>query len=114
MHFMKQQVAERRTELRSQTESSKRRDIFTILVKANENESGKYRLDDEELVCHVMSSMGLLLFLTVQKDRQRFRHAVCWAWYLIPYITLIPMVQHSSFRNHCPYIRGNIGISWTV
>ena len=54
MHFMKQQVAERRTELRGQTESSKRRDIFTMLVKANENESGKYRLDDEELVCHVI------------------------------------------------------------
>ena len=54
MHFMKQQVAERQTEFRGQTESSKRRDIFTMLVKANENESGKYRLNDEELVCHVI------------------------------------------------------------
>ena len=50
MHFMKHQVTERRTELRGQTESLNRRDAFTMLVKANENESGKYRLDDEELV----------------------------------------------------------------
>ena len=51
---MKYQVAERRTKLPGQTESSKRRDIFTILVKANENELGKYRLNDEELVCHLI------------------------------------------------------------
>ena len=63
MHFMKHQVAERRTELRGQTESLTRRDAFTMLVKANENESGKYRLNDEELVCHLID--GSRLFLTV-------------------------------------------------
>ena len=113
MHFMKQQVAERQPELWGQTESSKRQDIFTILVKANENESGKYRLDDEELVCHVISSMGVLLFLTVQKDRQCFRHAFCGTRYLISHIMLTPMVQY-FLRNHCPCISSNIGISWTV
>jgi cytochrome P450 len=54
MHFMKHQVSERRAELRGHTESLTRRDAFTMLVKANENESGKYRLDDEELVCHLV------------------------------------------------------------
>jgi len=54
MHFMKHQVTERRTELHGQTESSKRRDAFTMLIKANESESGKYRLNDEELVCHLI------------------------------------------------------------
>ena len=52
IHFMKHEVGERRTELGGQTESSKRRDAFTMLVKANESESGKYQLNDEELVCH--------------------------------------------------------------
>ena len=64
VHFMKNEVVERRTELGGQTESSKRRDAFTMLVKANESESGKYRLDDEELVCRIIN--GALL-LTVQK-----------------------------------------------
>ena len=40
-----------------------------------------------------MSSTGVLLFLIVQKDGQCFHHAFCRAWYLIPHIMLIPMVQ---------------------
>ena len=67
MHFMKDQVAERRTEFRGQTESSKRRDVFTMLVKANEDESGKYRLDDEELVCRHID--GGSPFSDCSKDR---------------------------------------------
>jgi hypothetical protein len=49
--FMKTQAAERREELGGQTGASRRTDAFTMLVKANEDESAKYRLGDDELVC---------------------------------------------------------------
>ena len=97
---MKHQVAERQTELRGQTESSSRRDAFTMLVEANESESGKYRLDEEELVCHLIDRV--LLFLTVQKDRQCFYLTFRWAWYLIPHIMLIPTVQHLFSKKLLP------------
>jgi cytochrome P450 len=50
LQFMKNQVSERRTEIRGYTGSLRRSDAFTALVKANEDESAKYKLDDEELV----------------------------------------------------------------
>lgn len=45
---MQAQVAERKREIRYQ--DSNKNDAFTMLVKANENESGKFKLDDQELV----------------------------------------------------------------
>ncbi|KAH9478750.1 Cytochrome P450 monooxygenase 124 [Psilocybe cubensis] len=49
--FMKQQVAERRAEVRSNS-SEGRHDAFTMLVKANEDE-GKLKLSDDELIGNV-------------------------------------------------------------
>jgi len=49
MVFMESQVAERKLELSAGTGA--RTDAFTMLVKANEDEGGKYKLDDNELVC---------------------------------------------------------------
>lgn len=51
--FMKQQVEERRVEVRASLSegSDGRHDAFTMLVKANEDE-GKLKLSDEELVGH--------------------------------------------------------------
>ena len=53
--FMKAQVRERKAVLGStapseQNASTTQTDVFTMLVKANEDEGGKFKLDDEELV----------------------------------------------------------------
>ncbi len=48
---MQTQVEERRREVRDGT--SQRDDVFTRLVRANEDEESKYRLSDEELVGNV-------------------------------------------------------------
>lgn len=49
--FMKQQVEERRAEVRANISDGTvgRHDAFTMLVEANENE-GKLKLSDDELV----------------------------------------------------------------
>ena len=52
--FMRAQVAERKSEIRAQFSddiSRRRNDAFSMLVKANEQEAGKLRMDDQELVC---------------------------------------------------------------
>lgn len=55
MAFMRAQVAERKRDLHAATEidtdaGRKGKDAFTMLVKASEDEGGKLKLDDEELV----------------------------------------------------------------
>jgi cytochrome P450 len=45
--FMKEQVAERKVSVAA---GDTRADVFTTLVKANQDESGKLQLDDQELV----------------------------------------------------------------
>lgn len=49
MRFMQAAVRDRRVEVQGQ-EAINDGDILTMLIKANESESGKYRLDDQELV----------------------------------------------------------------
>lgn len=49
MRFMQAAVRDRRVEVQGQEEINDG-DILTMLIKANESESGKYRLDDQELV----------------------------------------------------------------
>lgn len=52
MGFMRGQVAERKAEIRGgRNAASEKNDAFTMLVKANEDEAGKLKLDDQELVC---------------------------------------------------------------
>lgn len=46
---MQVQVAERKAEIRGQDATNKS-DAFTMLIQANEEESGKLQLDDQELV----------------------------------------------------------------
>jgi len=55
MEFMKTQVKERKAEIGSAAPrnaylDTTETDAFTMLVEANENEGGKFKLDDEELV----------------------------------------------------------------
>ena len=52
MNFMKNQVAERKVLVqKSRTEDSGlEKDVFTMLVQANEDEGAKYKLDNQELV----------------------------------------------------------------
>ncbi|KAJ7634807.1 cytochrome P450 [Roridomyces roridus] len=78
--FMQQQVMERKAEVASGSEM--RADAFTILVKANQAESGKYQLDDQELVGNVFLFMfaghettshtiaGTLSFLAIHEEIQ--------------------------------------------
>ena len=50
---MRVQVSERRSLVRGGTPL--KNDVFTMLVKANEDEEAKFRLDDDELVRSVSS-----------------------------------------------------------
>jgi cytochrome P450 len=55
MEFMKTQVRERKAEVGSTIPTERKAgttqsDVFTMLVKANEDEGGKYKLDDDEVV----------------------------------------------------------------
>lgn len=52
MNFMQNQVAERKAETRAGITEGKK-DVFTMLVKANEEEAGKFQLDDGELIGNV-------------------------------------------------------------
>ena len=61
---MRTQVAERKSEIRAQLSdniSGQQNDAFSMLVKANEQETGKLRLDDQELVGLRLRSRGVLL-----------------------------------------------------
>lgn len=49
---MHEQVEKRRVEVREGT--SRRNDVFTRLVEANEKEESKFRLADDELVSDVL------------------------------------------------------------
>ncbi|TFK72490.1 cytochrome P450 [Pluteus cervinus] len=51
MDFMRVQVSERRGLVRGGTQL--RNDVFTMLVKANEDEESRFRLDDSELIGNV-------------------------------------------------------------
>jgi len=53
MDFMQNQVAERKAEITAGLTEGKNIDAFTMLVKANEEEAGKFQLDDDELVSSV-------------------------------------------------------------
>ncbi|KAF8135992.1 cytochrome P450 [Mycena galopus ATCC 62051] len=48
--FMKEQVAERKASVAA---GDKRADAFTLMVKANQDESSKYQLDDQELIGNI-------------------------------------------------------------
>ncbi|KAG6812865.1 hypothetical protein H0H92_015793 [Tricholoma furcatifolium] len=51
MGFMHDQVADRKADISGQSSAKEgKSDAFTLLVKANEDEASKYRLDDQELV----------------------------------------------------------------
>ena len=49
---MQKQVAERKADIRSQgsADSAQDTNAFSMLVEASENEEGKFKLDDSELV----------------------------------------------------------------
>jgi cytochrome P450 len=57
MAFMRSQVAERKAEIASGSSSIRERergnDIFTMLVRANEDEGAKFQLGDQELIGNV-------------------------------------------------------------
>jgi len=52
--FMQEQVTERKAEVSA---GNTRADAFTMLVKANQDEAGKYQLDDQELIGNVFLFM---------------------------------------------------------
>ncbi|KAF8155579.1 cytochrome P450 [Crassisporium funariophilum] len=58
MGFMKSQVAERKEDLRSRSSDDQKsntgNDAFTMLVKASEDEGGKFKLEDQELVSFIL------------------------------------------------------------
>lgn len=61
--FMRLQIRERKEHVRGRSEEELAKDAFTMLVSANAAEDPKSRLDDDELVFKILSSlvdMGLL------------------------------------------------------
>ncbi|KAK7044658.1 cytochrome P450 [Favolaschia claudopus] len=51
--FMREQIAERKAQVAMGNAGGMRSDAFTMLVKANQDESSKYQLDDEELIGNI-------------------------------------------------------------
>lgn len=49
--FMEKQVAQRREDVASRDVKELGKDVFTLLIQANEQESSKLKLSDDELVC---------------------------------------------------------------
>lgn len=58
---MRDQVTDRKAEVAAGGDT--RADAFTMLVKANQDESSKYQLDDDELVRSRLSSALSLTYL---------------------------------------------------
>ena len=88
MEFMKTKVRERKAVIGS-TASGERNagtikvDAFTMLVKANEDEGGKLKLDDEELVRWTFLQSFFFfgkLYLAFDADWHYLHYAVCWSW----------------------------------
>jgi hypothetical protein len=86
MEFMKTQVKERKAVINSTAPSERKAgtlqaDAFTMLVKANEDEGGKLKLDDEELVRMDLPSIFFgKLYSACDADWQYLYYAVCWSW----------------------------------
>ena len=82
MEFMKSQVRERKAVIGSTTAPSEREagtiqaDAFTMLVKANEDEGGKLKLDDEELVRWTLLSISFFFFALETLLNLRCRSAI--------------------------------------
>lgn len=84
MDFMKIQVRERKAVIGSTAPSERKAgsiqaDAFTMLVKANEDEGGKLKLDDEELVSW-NPLFNWKIFSVCDADWQYLRYVVCWSW----------------------------------
>ena len=89
MEFMKTQVRERKAVIGSTAPGERnagtiKADAFTMLVKANEDEGGKLKLDDEELVRWTFLQSFFFffgkLYLACDADWQYLHYAVCWSW----------------------------------
>ncbi|KAJ6595778.1 cytochrome P450 [Mycena vulgaris] len=68
--FMQEQVTERKAEVSA---GNTRADAFTMLVKANQNESSKYQLDDQELIGNKLRHIRLparSVFMAIHGDIQ--------------------------------------------
>lgn len=96
MAFIQAQVAERKNDIRTgkfetQTRSGgigkvpqRSWDAFSILVQANEDEEGgKFKLSDEELICVILLSFNNFIRAHVRHDEttdwKRLYHAFRWA-----------------------------------
>ena len=85
MEFMKTQVTERKAVIGSTAPSEHKAgkqlqaDVFTMLVKANEDEGAKLKLDDEELV-RTVNLFYQKLYSACNADWQYLYYAVCWSW----------------------------------
>jgi hypothetical protein len=77
MGFMQSQVRHRKKEIQDQDGvETDNNDVFTILVKANESESGKLKLDDQELV-RPCNAFLLRRISDCLADREHFHHVIC-------------------------------------
>lgn len=83
MEFMHSQVAERKADIRARGSDGARRDndAFTMLVQANEDEGGKFKLDDQELVRHSHFCIICIMIDKATVDWQRLHHALRGSWY---------------------------------
>lgn len=73
---MKEQVGVRKQEIQENT----RKDAFSLLVKANEQEESKYQLSDDELVRIVFITRIFSSYTNSIIDWECLHHALCWPW----------------------------------
>jgi len=76
---MHEQVEKRRLEVREGM--SRRNDVFTRLVEANEEEESKFRLADDELVSDVPQMRDNMLRTRI--DREHLCYALRGTWWVI-------------------------------
>ncbi len=83
---MKDKVIRRRAQIASgeidlDGDNLETRTIFNLIMKAGEDEEGKYSLDDEEVVsfnCSLLRDRDQVLI----SDWQCLRHVICWTRYV--------------------------------
>jgi hypothetical protein len=100
--FMQKQVAERKAEVAA---GNTRADAFTMLVKANQDESSKYQLDDQELVRSPCTSLNMNVNKLV--DRERICAIVCGPRYINLSGDQLNLIHyHRDYRTHIGWDTG--------
>lgn len=107
--FAQAQIEARKKDIHAD-QNEGRDDVFTMLVKSNEDDGGKLKLTDDELVSDQVCLYLLVLTASIRfADRKRVYHAYCWPWYvLLPVCLFWYGLMLGVFRNYCTHVISRI------